>query len=144
MARVRTARLVSLFGAVADHYVAAGGGGGSYSAAVLADGPLAYYRLGDSSGTTMTDSSGNGRNGTYAGSPTLGAPGLVIGDTDTAVTFNGTSQQAQVPYGSWMNTTSLTLEAIIKPTSVTGFPSREAAKAFCEAISASGKSCFVK
>ncbi|HJV41131.1 SPOR domain-containing protein [Caulobacter sp.] len=29
-------------------------------------------------------------------------------------------------------------------TSVTGFPSREAAKAFCEAISASGKSCFVK
>lgn len=29
-------------------------------------------------------------------------------------------------------------------TSVTGFASREAAKAFCEAISASGKSCFVK
>lgn len=29
-------------------------------------------------------------------------------------------------------------------TSVTGFPSREAAKAFCEAIAASGKSCFVK
>lgn len=29
-------------------------------------------------------------------------------------------------------------------TSVTGFASRDAAKAFCEAISASGKSCFVK
>lgn len=29
-------------------------------------------------------------------------------------------------------------------TSVTGFSSREAAKAFCEAISAAGKSCFVK
>jgi len=29
-------------------------------------------------------------------------------------------------------------------TSVTGFATREAAKAFCEAISASGKSCFVK
>jgi cytoskeletal protein RodZ len=29
-------------------------------------------------------------------------------------------------------------------TSVTGFPSRETAKAFCEAIAASGKSCFVK
>ncbi|ENZ80520.1 MULTISPECIES: SPOR domain-containing protein [Caulobacter] len=29
-------------------------------------------------------------------------------------------------------------------TSVTGFASREAAKAFCEAIAASGKSCFVK
>ena len=29
-------------------------------------------------------------------------------------------------------------------TSVTGFASRESAKAFCEAISAAGKSCFVK
>ena len=29
-------------------------------------------------------------------------------------------------------------------TSVTGFSSRESAKAFCEAISAAGKSCFVK
>jgi len=29
-------------------------------------------------------------------------------------------------------------------TSVTGFASREAAKAFCDAISAAGKSCFVK
>ncbi|ATC31481.1 sporulation protein [Caulobacter vibrioides] len=29
-------------------------------------------------------------------------------------------------------------------TSVTGFATREAAKAFCEAIAASGKSCFVK
>jgi hypothetical protein len=85
----------------------------AYSAAVLADSPLAYYRLGEASGTTMTDSSGNSRNGTYAGSPTLGAPGLVTGDSDTAVTFNGTSQQAQVAFGSWMNTTALTLEAII-------------------------------
>ena len=34
--------------------------------------------------------------------------------------------------------------ATLYRTSVTGFPSREAAKAFCEAISASGKSCFVK
>ncbi|MCK5910316.1 MAG: SPOR domain-containing protein [Caulobacter sp.] len=34
--------------------------------------------------------------------------------------------------------------ATLYRTSVTGFPNREAAKAFCEAISASGKSCFVK
>jgi hypothetical protein len=70
--------------------------------------------------SVMADSSGNGRNGTYGGSPTLGATGLVTGDTDKAVTFNGTSQQAQVPYGSWLNTSALTLEAIIKLTSVTG------------------------
>lgn len=34
--------------------------------------------------------------------------------------------------------------ATLYRTSVTGFASREAARAFCEAISASGKSCFVK
>jgi cytoskeletal protein RodZ len=34
--------------------------------------------------------------------------------------------------------------ATLYRTSVTGFASREAAKAFCEAIAASGKSCFVK
>jgi hypothetical protein len=34
--------------------------------------------------------------------------------------------------------------ATLYRTSVTGFPNREAAKAFCEAIAASGKSCFVK
>lgn len=34
--------------------------------------------------------------------------------------------------------------ATLYRTSVTGFPTREAAKAFCEAIAASGKSCFVK
>jgi hypothetical protein len=92
----------------------------TYSAAVLADSPLAYYRLGEASGTTMTDSSGNGRSGTYAGSPTLGATGLVTGDSDTAVTFNGTNY-GEVPYASWMNTLSaFTIEAIIKPGSVTG------------------------
>lgn len=34
--------------------------------------------------------------------------------------------------------------ATLYRTSVTGFATREAAKAFCEAIAASGKSCFVK
>jgi cytoskeletal protein RodZ len=34
--------------------------------------------------------------------------------------------------------------ATLYRTSVTGFSSREAAKAFCDAISAAGKSCFVK
>ena len=97
-----------------------GGGGSSYSSAVLTDTPAAYWRLGDASGTTMADSSGNSRSGTYVGSPTLGVAGLVSGDTDTAVTFNGSTQYATVPNGSWMNTsTALTCEAIVK-TSNTG------------------------
>ena len=44
-----------------------------------------WLRLGDSSGTTATDSSGNGNDGSYEGTYTLGQTGLVTGDSDTAV-----------------------------------------------------------
>lgn len=37
--------------------------------------------------TTAADASGNGNTGTYLGSPTLGVPGLITGDADTAVDF---------------------------------------------------------
>jgi len=68
----------------------------TYSATVLADSPIGYWRLGESSGTTAIDSSGNGHNGTYtpgSGSwtgGTLGQSGL-IADPDTCALFNGSS-----------------------------------------------------
>lgn len=37
-----------------------------YADEILADSPLVYWRLGESSGTAVTDSSGNGRDGFYA------------------------------------------------------------------------------
>lgn len=93
-----------------------------YTTAILADSPLAYYRLGEASGLTMVDSSGHGRNGAYRGigEPTLGIAGLVTGDTDTAARFDGGINYgyAQTPYGSWMNVGTIGLEAIIKPTSL--------------------------
>jgi hypothetical protein len=52
----------------------------SYSSTVLADSPVAYYRMNETSGTTAMDSSGHGYNGTYGGSVSLGGPGLVPGD----------------------------------------------------------------
>jgi len=56
--------------------------------------PTIYYRLGESSGLTATDSSGNGNNGTYAASGvTYGvASSLRDGSTNTAVTFSGVGQ----------------------------------------------------
>ena len=60
----------------------------SYSAEVLASSPIAYYRLGEPSGTTMFDSSGYGVNGTYTGA-TLGGPGALAVDPDTSASFNG-------------------------------------------------------
>jgi hypothetical protein len=67
------------------------GSGDSYGPAVTTLSPYYYLRLAETSGTTATDSSGNARNGTYIGSPTLNAASLVPSSSANAsVTFNGT------------------------------------------------------
>ena len=74
----------------------------TYASEVLADTPLAYYRLGEASGTTLVDSSGNARDGTYAGSPTLGAASLLVSDpSNTAVSFDGVNDIATVASATW-------------------------------------------
>lgn len=61
--------------------------GVSYSAEVLAQNPSLYWRLGESVGaTTVQDSTTNNRDGSCAG-VTLGEPGAITGDTDTAALF---------------------------------------------------------
>ena len=65
---------------------------GSYSTTILADAGLVnYWRLGDSTGTNAVDSKGS-NTGSYVGSPTKGVAGISSVDTNTAVTFNGSSQ----------------------------------------------------
>lgn len=86
----------------------------AYADEVLADAPLAYYRLGEASGTTLVDSSGNARNGTYGGTPGFGATGLLTGDADTAVDFDGTADYATVPYAAWQAPSTFTIEAWFK------------------------------
>lgn len=44
----------------------------AYNAAVLGQGPAAYYQLNETSGSVAADSSGNGNNGTLSGAVTLG------------------------------------------------------------------------
>lgn len=84
----------------------------AYTDVVLADSPLAYYRLGETSGTTLVDSSGNGRNGTYYSSPSLNQTGLLAGDANKAVDFPNNSARAKVADASWMRvTTAFTAEA---------------------------------
>lgn len=86
-----------------------------YQNAVLVDRPLAYYRLGEASGTTLVDSSGYGRDGTWEVAPAaFGRPGLIVGDADTAVEYSG-STLATVFNASWMNSTYLTVEYWITP-----------------------------
>jgi len=63
-----------------------------FATSILANSPYAYYRLGESSGTSAVDSSGNSHNGSYVNSPTLSVAGDGAGG-DTGVTLNGTTQR---------------------------------------------------
>ena len=88
--------------------------GSGYRATVLADSPIAYWRLGEGTGTTMVDQTGN-HGGAYVGSPTLGAPGAIFGDTDTAVTFGGAANKyGQATGWSTIPTPPITIESWIK------------------------------
>ena len=57
---------------------------------------MAYWRLGDRSGSTALDSKA-GRNGTYLNAVTLGAPGAITNDQDTAVALNGSTSKISLP-----------------------------------------------
>lgn len=72
------------------------GGGASYTVKVKALLPIAYWPMAETSGTVITDESGNGRNGAYkaSGEPLLGQTG--IGDGRTAPLFDGTNDFANV------------------------------------------------
>lgn len=59
----------------------------SLSDTILSQGVDGYWRLGETSGTVAYDASGHGVNGSYAGSYTLGTPGIV--DTNGALRVNG-------------------------------------------------------
>lgn len=81
----------------------------TYRAAVLADNPVAYYRLDETSGTTLVDASGNGRDGTYVALPPKGAP-LAANTDGSSNAYANTGKHATVPYAAWMTTTALSLE----------------------------------
>lgn len=97
----------------------------SYSSEVLADAPLGYWRMSETSGTVMSDSSGNARHGSYVNAPVLGATSLLVSDpTNPAVEFVASSSDYCVVTddNSLDGLTAFTVEAIIKPTTVSGFP----------------------
>jgi hypothetical protein len=87
-----------------------------YSDEVLADSPLAYYRLNEASGTVLVDASGNGRDGTIGAGVVLGAPSFVASESATAWELNG-FEGGQVPGAAWMTPAAFTYEAPIYLTS---------------------------
>ena len=92
---------------------------GSYRSEVLADSPAVYARMDEAVGEDqLFDSSGNDRHADDGHSypATFGVPGLT--SSGTAANFNGVDDKMAWSDAAWMDATSLTMEAWIKPDTV--------------------------
>lgn len=92
-----------------------------YVKAVLAKQPVGYWRLGETTGTTAVDSSGNGRDGEYVGAVALQQPGAISGDDNTAIQISGQRAFVEIPsHDDFSQPTSkqgLTVEVWMRPSS---------------------------
>ncbi len=89
--------------------------------AVLPHTPSLYYALNETGGTTITDSSPNGRTGSFVGTLSTSASGVCTLSSSTAVQLNGTSTyitQASTTAVSAPNT--FTVQAWFKTTTTRG------------------------
>jgi hypothetical protein len=69
------------------------GYGKPYREQVMADGPVVYLRLGETSGSVAHDIAG-AHDGTYKSAAMLGVEGAIAGDDDTAASFDGTAESS--------------------------------------------------
>ena len=87
-----------------------------YGGAVIADQPMAYWRLGEASGKTVAQDNLGGNDGVY-NSVTLEQPGYSTLDNNTAAAFSGTDSYVGGISGTAINFTghtNFTLEAWVK------------------------------
>jgi hypothetical protein len=91
-----------------------------YAAAVIADNPVGYWRLGEASGPTALDSWGT-NDGAYFGTETFGLSGALARDGNTSVDFAGDGASlVRVPYNPGFNggldpNGSWTVECWVRP-----------------------------
>jgi hypothetical protein len=97
-----------------------------YKAQILANGPVGYWRLGETAGSVAVGVTG-ASNGTYAGGVTPSAfpnTGL-LNDTDGAIAFNATSGKITIPHvASFVLTNAASFEVWAKPNTVAGASER--------------------
>jgi hypothetical protein len=91
-----------------------------YSQAVVADGPVSYWRLGETSGTVAADEMGL-YPGQYMNDVALGVPGAIPGDSDPAASFlAGQHTKVEVPFAADLNPAQFSLELWAKVTGGAG------------------------
>jgi hypothetical protein len=101
----------------------------AYRALVMADAPLAYWRMGVVADRVISDETGRGNHLVIQGGPesfTVGVQGAIAGDDDTAVHFDGVSGFARALDGHAFNFptgSSFTVEAWVRSIdTATAFP----------------------
>lgn len=91
--------------------------GGPYKSSVMADGPTNYWRLGDATASSTAADAAGFSAGTYNGTVTRGAAGVLTADGDTSATFNGSNGYVAMPSGFDDFDGGMTVEAWVYPTS---------------------------
>jgi hypothetical protein len=94
-----------------------GGQAGSYAEMIQADSPTGYWRLGETGDTTPpavpapnSGSLGEAADAVYLNGVTRGLPGAIVGDSDTAASFDGSGQKLEIPHLAELNQESFTIE----------------------------------
>jgi hypothetical protein len=83
----------------------------TYDALVREDNPVGYWRLGETANPVL-DGSGNGNVGTISGGVTAGVVGLLAGDADTCMAFDGIDGEVRMAaIGTMPLTDSFSVEA---------------------------------
>ncbi|HEX8742259.1 MAG TPA: LamG domain-containing protein [Thermoleophilaceae bacterium] len=90
------------------------GGPATYDGIVTGnDLTVSYWRLGEEGGTTAIDSKGN-NDGTYVGGVTLGQPGALAGNADTAVALDGVDGRVTTSFNPFATGVARTFEGWAK------------------------------
>jgi hypothetical protein len=92
-----------------------------YAKSVLANKPVAYWRLGEKKGPVAHDDTGHKHDGKYVGKPHMGQPGAIFGDPDEAIGLDGpkTKSYVEVPESKVFSVPTsgkgLTVEVWLRP-----------------------------
>ena len=90
---------------------------GSLEAAIVADGPEAWWRLDETPGTALMADAMGRHDGVYTTNVILGESGAIPGSADTAAHFGGAGY-GSVPFSAALNTPSFTLECWARTTNL--------------------------
>ena len=89
---------------------------GSMTAVVVADRPVAFWKLGETNYAPVAFDYVGGHDGAYLGGYQQGQPGAILGDPDLAVGFDAGSASVQVPYSPALNpSTAFSVECWARP-----------------------------